>query len=43
VSFPVSELASEPMSQRLREALAEHRGMAAGGAGGAGKHREDVR
>jgi AcrR family transcriptional regulator len=54
---PVSELASEPMSQRPRTARelasvpskqrpakpAEHRGMAAGGAGAAGKHSEDER
>jgi AcrR family transcriptional regulator len=40
---PVSELASEPMSQRPREAPAEPRGMAAGGAGGVGKHSEDER
>jgi hypothetical protein len=45
---PMSELASESMSQRLREALlsdgpAEPRGTAAGGAGGVGKHSEAVR
>jgi AcrR family transcriptional regulator len=37
---PVSELASEPISQCLREALAEPRGMAAGGVG---KHSEAER
>jgi hypothetical protein len=31
------------MSLRLREALPVYRGMAAGGAGGAGTHREAMR
>jgi hypothetical protein len=39
----MSELASESMSQRLREAPAEHRGTVAGGAGGVGKNSEGVR
>lgn len=39
----VSELAIEPVSLRLRETLAEHRGMAAGGAGVVGSHRKAVR
>jgi carboxypeptidase family protein len=39
----MSELASESMSQRLREAPAEPRGTVAGGAGGVGKHSEAVR
>jgi hypothetical protein len=39
----MSELASESMSQRPREAPAEPRGTAAGGAGGVGKHSEAVR
>ena len=36
----MSELASESSVQRAREAPAEHRGTAAGGAGGVGKHSE---
>ena len=39
----MSELASESITQCLREAPAEHRGMAAGEAGGAGKHSEAER
>jgi hypothetical protein len=39
----MSELASESVLQRLREAPAEPRGTAAGGAGGVGKHSEAVR
>jgi hypothetical protein len=39
----MSELASESVLQRLREAPGEPRGTAAGGAGGVGKHSEAVR
>jgi hypothetical protein len=39
----MSELASESMSQRLRESPPEPRGTAAGGAGGVGKHSEGER
>ena len=38
----MSERASEPMTQHAT-APTEHRGMAAGGAGGAGKHSEGKR
>jgi hypothetical protein len=39
----VSELANESVSLHLRAASTEHRGTAAGGAGGMGKHSEGVR
>jgi hypothetical protein len=39
----MSELASESVSQRLREAPSEPQGTAAGGAGGVGKQSEGVR
>ena len=39
----MNELASESMSQRPRAALTEHLGVAAGEAGGAGRHSEGMR
>jgi hypothetical protein len=38
----MSELASESMSQGPCESPTEHRGTAAGGAGGVGKYSEGV-
>jgi hypothetical protein len=39
----MSELASESLAQRPGSSPTEHRGMAAGGAGGVGRYSEGVR